>query len=211
MSEIRPARGVMLAKGESRRLPGKNRREFAGVPMFLHNLQKMIHVGLDPILDSDDAEILELAASIGATPHERNTELLGPDVPTLPIVESNFAAFGIEAPTCAVIVQANSPNISINTIRRTTEMITRCDLNEIMSAHPNKSHNGSVWAVSHDRLTDYGDYYTHRPDALIVDDSVDIHLPEDLAVAEAMHTSRDRRTYFDVKAPPASISQAYER
>jgi len=200
----------MLAKGSSRRLSNKNRREFAGVPMFLHNLQKMVHLGLDPILDSDDDEILDLAASVGATPHRRNSDLEGPDVPTLPIVRSNFEAFGIQEPTCAVIVQANSPNLRMETIRQAVQMITRCDLHEVMSANPDKSHNGSVWAVSHERLMDYGDHYVHRTDALVVDDSVDIHLPEDLAGAEALHTSTDRRTWFDVKAPPASISQAYE-
>jgi len=212
MSKQQPAsaRGIMLAKGSSRRLPRKNMHDFEGAPLFLRNLTKMIDLGLNPILDSDDDEILGLAEQAGAVPHYRDPSLHGPDVPTLPIVKAAFDALAIEPPTAAVIVQANSPNLRPTTLQQAVAIICHTPIDELMSALPDRSHNGSVWAVSHERLHNYGDPYVHRPDVLLVDDSVDIHDAADLDAALALGTAADRTTFFDCRAPDPSISQAYE-
>jgi|GEM_PF-3169671 len=208
----RSVRGIMLAKGSSRRLPRKNMHDFGGSPMFLRNLQKMIDLGLEPILDSDDDEILRLAQDAGATPHARDSALHGPDVPTLPIVKAAFEGLGIASPTAAVIVQANSPNLRMATLIQATDIIANTSVDEVMSAFPDRTHNGSVWAVSHERLFDYGDPYQHRPDVLLVDDSVDIHDAADLQRALDVDAAATQAAnpFFDVRAPDPSISQAYE-
>jgi len=212
MSDQQPrsARGIMLAKGASRRLPRKNMHDFGGAPLFLRNLTKMIELGLNPILDSDDDEILGLAEQAGAVPHYRVPELHGPDVPTLPIVKSAFEALAIGPPTAAVIVQANSPNLDPRTLKQAIAIIRHTPVDEVMSAFPDRSHNGSVWAVSHERLLDYGDPYQHRPDVLLVDDSGDIHNAADLQRALDLDRATERDTFFDVRAPDPSISQTYE-
>lgn len=207
----RTARGIMLAKGSSRRLPRKNMHDFGGSPLFLRNLTKMIELGLEPILDSDDDDILALAEQAGAVPHYRAPELHGPDVPTLPIVKAAFEALSIGAPTAAVIVQANSPNLETGTLEQAIRIICAAPVDEVMSAFPDRRHNGSVWAVSHERLVDYGDPYVHRPDVLLVDDSIDIHDAADLDAAIALDAADQRETFFDCRAPDPSISQAYER
>lgn len=208
--QARPVRGIMLAKGSSRRLPRKNMVDFAGKPLFLRNLEKIVELGLAPILDSDDDEILSLAERAGAVPHYRDPKLHGPDVPTLPIVKAAFEALEVPAPTCAVIVQANSPNLRVATIEQTVAIVRYTPVDEVMSALPDRSHNGSVWAVSHRRLLDYGDPYVHRPDVLVVDDSVDIHNAAELEQARARVDAARPRPHFDCKAPDPSISQAYE-
>lgn len=207
---VRPVRAVMLAKGSSRRLPRKNMQDFLGEPLFVHNVRKLVELGVGPIVDSDDDEILAIAEAAGAVPTRREEALRGPDVPTLPIVRAAFERLTIGPPTCALIVQANSPNIRTETLRHAIDLISRTDIDELMSAAPDRSHNGSVWAVSHDRLVDYGDPYVHRPDVLLVDDSIDIHHETDLDAARAMATATERETYFDCRAPDPSISQAWE-
>lgn len=209
-AQARPVRGIMLAKGSSRRLPRKNMHDFRGAPLFTHNLSKMIDLGLEPILDSDDQEILDQAEQLGALPHFRAADLHGPDVPTLPIVKAAFEALAIPGPTCAVIVQANSPNLQVGTLERAIAIIGSTPVDEVMSAFPDGTHNGSVWAVSHERLVDYGDPYQHRPDVLLVDDSIDIHDAAELQQALELETTGERRPYFDVRAPDPSISQAHE-
>lgn len=207
----RPVRGIMLAKGSSRRLERKNMRDFLGAPLFTRNLSKMVELGLEPIVDSDDHDILGLAKDHGAVPHFRAPELHGPDVPTLPIVKAAFEALAIGDPTCALIVQANSPNLATRTLQRAVAIIADSPVDEVMSAFPDGTHNGSVWAVSHERLVNYGDPYQHRPDVLLVDDSIDIHDASELQLALDLEALGERRPYFDVRAPDPSISQAYEQ
>jgi len=206
----RPVRAVMLAKGSSRRLPRKNMQDFLGEPLFVHNVRKLVELGVGPIVDSDDDEILAIAEAAGAVPNLRDEALRGPDVPTLPIVRAAFEHLGIGAPTCALIVQANSPNVRVETLRHAIDVISFTGIDELMSAAPDRSHNGSVWAVSHARLIDYGDPYVHRPDVLLVDDSIDIHHLADLDQARVLATAAERDTFFDCRAPDPSISQAWE-
>jgi len=210
MSYAPPVRGIMLAKGSSRRLHRKNMCDFLGAPLFTRNLAKMVGLDLLPIVDSDDSEILDVAEQAGAVPHLRAHEFRGADVATQPIVKAAFEALEIRSPTCAVIVQANSPNLSRATLERAIAIIRHTPVHEVMSAFPDGTHNGSVWAISHERLFSYGDPYRHRPDVLLVDDSIDIHHAAELELALELEAKSDRRPYFDVRAPDPSISQAYE-
>jgi len=50
---------------------------------------------------------------------------------------------------------------------------------EAMTCHADYSIYGSVWAMTKERLQNYGDPYKPTPDVLVVDTSTDIHTEED--------------------------------
>jgi CMP-N,N'-diacetyllegionaminic acid synthase len=64
---------LVTARGGSKRIPRKNLRPLAGVPLLLWTLLPFRH--LDPVVSSDDAEILALARKHGFGVIERPAEL----------------------------------------------------------------------------------------------------------------------------------------
>jgi CMP-N-acetylneuraminic acid synthetase len=173
--------GVMIAKANSNRLPGKNRRDFHGKEMFLHNLEKMLSVFQNVIFDSDCSEMIGLAEQLGASARIRPRHLCGDDVPSVPIFQSileSNSAFDY-----MLNLQANSPNVTVPTIERCLDSISMDGVQEVLTCYRDYKINGSVWAFSKRRLETYGDPYTHLPDILVVDESIDVHTIKELEAA----------------------------
>lgn len=68
---------VIPARGGSRRIPGKNVREFHGLPIIAYSIMKARESGLFSyiVVSSDDAHILEVGLSYGAYPLGRSRDL----------------------------------------------------------------------------------------------------------------------------------------
>ena len=80
---------VIPARGSSKRLPGKNLREFCGKPMIAHILETARASALfDAIhVSTDSKEIAEVVAGLGfAAEFGRPAELAGDDIPLLPVL-----------------------------------------------------------------------------------------------------------------------------
>ena len=78
-----------------------------------------------------------------------------------------------------IAVQANSPDIKEKLIKKTKNAF-EMGFMEVMTIHQDKSIYGSVWAMTIDRLNNYGDPYNPKPEFTIVDYSEDIHYEQDL-------------------------------
>lgn len=176
--------GLLLVKSQSKRLPNKNTLDFYGVPMFVVNLKKCLDIFDDVYVSSDDIGILTTAMKYGARTILRNEELCG-DTPNITVykhaineIEKYYDA-DVEA---IVAVQANSPTIDPEIIRKAKDVIESEKYVEVMTCWPENPDNpiyGSVWALTKDKLNNYGDPYKPEPDFLIDDISVDIHILED--------------------------------
>lgn len=172
---------LILAKGESRRLPGKNVKDFAGKPMFLWNVEKCLSLFDKVYVSSDDERILFLAWQAGAIKIKRDTSL-GGDVPNIPVYQ--HALRNMKDVSAIVAVQACSPTIDKNLIA-TTKRLLEMGVPEVMTCHPieraQRYHDqnfklyGSIWGLQADILRNYGNPYEPDPDALLVDTSIDIH------------------------------------
>ncbi len=173
----------MIAKGESLRLPGKNARAFHGRPLFEWNLQKLLHLGVPVCFDSDDEALLQRAAALGASTHRRAPGLCGHAVPSVPIFQDMVRGLA-EAPDAILNLQANSPTCAPAVLEQSLAIARHVAFGELLTVYPDRRNNGSVWCFSYERLMNYGDPYTHRPDILIVDDSLDIHTIDDFHEAE---------------------------
>lgn len=185
----------MLAKGTSKRLPGKNLKEFNGKPTFLWNVEKCLKLFKRVYVSSDSDEILQIAKDAGAIPIKRGEDLCG-DVPDIPVYQHAFQemgdVFGV------VAVHANNPTIRPELIERTRYLI-ELGANEVMTCYPmahgdhyhsqyNKI-NGSIRGFSTTRLLTYKDPYKPTPEILIVDDSIEIETQEsfDAALCQSKH------------------------
>ena len=88
---------VIPARGGSQRIPRKNIRPFAGVPILARTIGIVIESGVADrvIVSTDDDEIAEVARSAGAeVPFLRSVDLAGDDVPTIPVVADVLTRLG---------------------------------------------------------------------------------------------------------------------
>jgi pseudaminic acid cytidylyltransferase len=80
---------VIPARGGSKRIPGKNIKEFCGKPMIAYSIEAAIRSGLfnQVVVSTDDTHISEIATTHGASsPFERPPELSDDHTPTLPVI-----------------------------------------------------------------------------------------------------------------------------
>jgi hypothetical protein len=191
---------LIIAKGKSNRLSKKNLRDFAGKPMFLHNLQKCLHLFPRVYVSSDDPDILLEAWQAGAIRIDRDKSLCADTTPNIPVYQHALERMG-ENVGAIVAVQANSPTIDQNLIaiaKRLMEMGTP----EVMTVHPIARgydyHSqlfyiyGSIWGIQADVLRNYGDPYKPNPKVLIEDPSCDIHDEDDFKQALAQLSPENR-------------------
>lgn len=175
---------LILAKSDSKRLPNKNSLDFNGEPMFLVNTRKCLSIFDQVYVSSDDLGMLTKAMSIGARAILRYKNLCG-DTPNIPVYKhalSEIIEYYDKDVDAIVAVQANSPTIKPKIIEQAKKAIEGGKYLEVMTCHPIHPDNpiyGSVWAITKDKLDNYGDPYKPDPDFLIDDDSVDIHTLED--------------------------------
>ena len=176
---------LILAKSQSKRLTNKNLLDFLGKPMFVWNLRKCRGVFGEVYISSDSDEILKIARRYGAKTIKRPDNLCG-EVPNIPVYQ--HALEFMERPNVIVAVQACSPTMETGLLEITRDiMFSGCK--ELMTCHPVESKKdyhsqtfpiyGSIWAISKERLENYGDPYKPNPEVLLVDESVDIHNKRD--------------------------------
>lgn len=186
--------GLLLVKQHSKRLPGKNTKDFNGKQMFLWNLEKCRTI-LDRVyVSSDSNDILLTALHNGAIPIQRGAELCG-DVPDIPVYQHALRCMGdVDG---VVAVHANNPTVGPGIILAVRKML-EMGFDEVMTCHPvekNKNYHqqgakiyGSVRGLSKRRIEEYGDPYSPQPQVLVADESVEIETPE--SYKEALCQSR---------------------
>ena len=182
--------GLMIAKSESTRLPGKNTLDFMGAPLFEWNLKKILSTGISVYFDSDSEELLTKAEKLGAIPHTRPEYLLGNDIPSVPIFQQLYKDFSLD--TAPLLnIQANSPNVSIELIEKSIYILNNLNFDELLTIYTSFKINGSLWGFSSNRLLNYDDPFVHKPDILLTDDSIDVHTIEEYNIAHSIENSRD--------------------
>jgi CMP-N-acetylneuraminic acid synthetase len=153
--------------------------------MFLVNTQKCLRIFDKVYVSSDSDEILNYADLVGAKCIKRPKELCG-DVPNIPVYQHALKKIG--SVDGIIAVQACSPNVERNLIVM-VKKIMEMGVREVMTVHPIEhqkdyhQHNfklyGSIWGIETELLRNYPDPYKPKPEVVLVDNSVDIHTPED--------------------------------
>ena len=178
--------GLILAKSDSKRLPGKNKMLFKGRPMLTWNIEKCLEIFNDVYVSSDSEEILELAERWGAIGIQRGKELCG-ETPNIPVYQHALKRMGrVDG---IVAVHANNPLIDPNLIRFVKKALEG-GASEVMTCHPVEHGEaykeqgakiyGSIWGIKADKLVRYKDPYKPSPDILCVDKSIEVETIKDL-------------------------------
>jgi len=171
---------LIIAKGDSKRIPNKNAIDFNGKPMFLWNVLKCLAIFDKTYVSSDYDFILDTAKRYGAIPIKRPRRLCG-NIPNIPVYQHAYSKMKPQ-PEAIVAVQANSPTIEKWIIEQGKDIIenTIFPINEFMTVDERRKLYGSVWAIRAEKLMNYGNPYKRNPDSTLIDISVDIHYPEDI-------------------------------
>jgi pseudaminic acid cytidylyltransferase len=129
---------VIPARGGSKRIPRKNVKLFAGVPMIVHSLRAAIEAQLfeHVLVSSDDREILEVAARHGGEPLERPPELADDHTGTIPVIRhavrwAEAQGWELEGVCC---IYATAPFVRAEDIRRGWELLDGKNLDFAFSA-----------------------------------------------------------------------------
>lgn len=186
----------MIVKGTSKRLPGKNLKDFNGKPMFVWNLEKCLSIFKRTFVSSDDDTILSIAEKLGAIAVKRPTELCG-DVPDIPVYLHAWKYMG--PVTGLVAVHADTPLVEPGLIQMTKDLV-EIGCPEVMTCHPMARERhykdqhckiyGSVRGMTSMRLVTYGDPHRPQPSVMLVDSSIEIE--DEASYQKALWLSRPR-------------------
>lgn len=144
--------------------------------MYQWNVEKCLKLFDEVYVSSEKEEILQEAKAMGAIPIKRPDNLCG-DTPNIPVYQHALQFMGnVDG---IVAVQANSPTIFPGIIASVKRFLLN-ECSEVMTCHPDGKIYGSVWAMTKERLLNYGNPYKPTPEVLLVDESIDIHTAEDL-------------------------------
>lgn len=121
---------VITARGGSKRIPGKNIRQFAGRPMLAWPLAAAQQAGIFDriVVSTDSEEIAAAAASLGAeVPFRRPPHLADDHTPTAPVLLHALDALEAQgcAVSCACCIYPTAPFLRPEDLRRGLDELRR--------------------------------------------------------------------------------------
>ena len=186
---------LTLAKGQSLRLKNKNIISFKGKPLIHWVIKKILRISKNYYVNSDSNFILDYSKKIGAKTIKRNKDLLDNSMPSRVLMMDSFSSFPKD--TYAVIhVQANSPNLEIEKLKKVYNILKYTDIEDIFSINSNGEINGSFWGITKKKLKTYNmnikihDHKALKTECWFVDDSIDIHYRQELKKAEKIFSKK---------------------
>lgn len=143
--------------------------------MYLENTAKCLKYFRRVYVSTDSPDIIRRAEWIGAKGILRPMWLCG-DTPNIPVYK--HALSQMKDADILIAVQVNSPNIDPNLIAIVKHLMLM-GVDEVMTCDKDYKIYGSIWAITREKLENYGDPYKPTPHMLLVDESIDIHTDED--------------------------------
>ena len=189
--------GVVLARGGSRRIPGKNKRLLGGKPLFLWIAEAGKQAGIFDMMmvSSDDLEILRLAEHNGFWAILRPWYLCTDHCPSYPALGHAVDEWML-VPTfgngpkdgTVVLLEPTSPFASPDDIMGAVNLALVSGKPVVTATEDEDEPNGAVYVATTDWLKTGGHWDRSGPlrYPMPEDRSLDINTPEDWAKAEAM-------------------------
>ncbi len=180
---------LTLAKGNSNRLKNKNILSFNGKPLIHWTIAKIKKISKNYYINTDSKFILQYAKKLKVKTIIRSPKLRGDSIPSRHLMLDSFKYFPKD--TYAVIhVQANSPNLEIEKLKKVYNILKYTDIEDIFSINSNGEINGSFWGITLKKLKTYNfnkkihDHKSLKNECWVVDDSMDIHTKDEFNKAE---------------------------
>lgn len=145
---------VIPARAGSKRLPGKNIRHLAGLPLIAWTIRTAIDAGVfDKLLVStDNEEIAEVAVRYGASvPWLRPAELSTDTASSVDVVLHTLSACEAagEAADSVMLLQPTSPFRSVETVRRAVELHRKAGSPPVVTVCSAKAHPAWCFRIDH--------------------------------------------------------------
>lgn len=171
--------GIVAAKKESTRFPGKNEEYYKGVPLFWHSVQPLLDAKkVDKVyVTTDSSYITKYCAYVGTSVIWRHPNASRPDDKLINIFR--FVYYSIEEqPDIVVRIMANCPGHTGDSVDKAITLFQDGDFKELRSFNGDGEESGLV-IYSKDIMESNEDvsYYL----GCVVDDVKEIHFKEDLS------------------------------
>ena len=170
--------GVVAAKHDSKRLPGKNRIDVGGKPLFWHSVQPLLDATLvDRVcVATDSDEIREYAEARGVAVIWRPKNAARPDAPLLSVLR--FALENSDEDYAFVAsIMANCPGHAGATVDEAIRMAQANSLREVRSFNDEGSESGLL-VLSREAVLESASISVYM--GAITSDVNEIHVKEDL-------------------------------
>ena len=185
---------VIPARGGSRRIPGKNIKEFNGKPIIAYSIETALASGLfDKIVVSTDSdEIAEVALHYGAQVLKRQPELAVDEVGTWEVVKNAAQTFEYVRYVCGIYT--TSPLMLAGDLLRGHKLVSEYNFRHAVSVgYPPLQDAGQWYWSSEIAIEQDIEYFDHRT-ALVkipAERVCDINTLSDWSRAEEMYAKLD--------------------
>jgi len=183
---------IIPARGNSKRLPGKNIKLLCGKPMIAYAIEeakKSKYID-DVFVTSDDVEILSISERCGANTIKRPGELAYDNTPTIEVVRHAVNHLGFKM--AVVLLQPTSPLRTVKDIDRCIRLYDTGLFNTVVTVKEVAPYtfypNGAVYVFT-------GDIWTDNMGMVLMKekDSIDIDTQIDFEIAEKMLNDRSKQ------------------
>ena len=211
MSRLKPRiLGITLARGGSKRVPSKNIRELAGIPLIGHTIReaRKSHVVTDYIISTDDQKIRDVAREFGASvPFLRPKSLSGDSATSVSALQHAVRwmeeANGLEYDV-VVEIMATNPLKTVVDIDGCVELLLDSKADSAIAVHEvGDAHPARVKMVENGLIRDFcvpepieARRQDLLPKAFIRSGSVYALTREELMVHGRRYGSENSRAYF---------------
>ena len=142
--------GIVCAKANSKRFPGKNIYDYKGAPLFYHSVLALMGSNMiDKIyVSTDSEEIIEFCKKKNINVISRNQNVIYDEEPLLSVLKYSYQTLDISAKYICTIM-ANCPGHKSETIDMALELIEKEELNEIRSYNNKSTESGLIILKEH--------------------------------------------------------------
>jgi CMP-N,N'-diacetyllegionaminic acid synthase len=155
---------LIPARGGSKGIPRKNLADVAGKPLLAWTVAaaQASRTVTRVVVSTEDAEIAEVAQSLGAEVLDRPAELAADDTPMLDVVRHALGELG--PADVLVVLQPTSPLRRAEHIDAAVELLAGSDADSVVSIVevPHRFEPGSLMSVEGDRLARLGESTPRR-------------------------------------------------
>ncbi len=128
---------IIPARGGSKRIPGKNIKEFNGKPIIAYSIEKAIESGLfdTVVVSTDNEEIAKVAQSFGAEiPFLRPIEISDDFTGINPVISHALNNIDTDGYNFACCIFATSPLLKVDDLKESFKLISKSEYKFIFSA-----------------------------------------------------------------------------
>ncbi len=179
---------IIPARGGSKRLTDKNIYPLHGKPLIAYTIEackKSKYIN-DIFVDSDNDKILETGEGYGAIGLKRDSQLADDNTPKIIAIRAAVKQPKLLSkgkPDIVIIPQANSPELTAESIDKGFDLMFKHNLWEVMSADKNGVQNAAFRIIKTEHLNNE---FLSAHCGFIIADCIDVHTIEDIKKLETI-------------------------